>query len=87
MVLPFVRETVIWSKCGINTIPGASDWRTSTLEDPVSLYESFLWLGAQVKVAFGTSIVLLTIEVRMTGTASLKPKCHKRVVDPPVTVV
>ena len=87
MVLPFGRETVIWSKCGTNTIPEASDWRTSTLEDPVSLHASFLSLGAQVKVACGTSIVLLTKEVRMTGTASLEPKCHKRLVDPPETVV
>ena len=87
MVFPFGRETVIWSRCGIKMIPEVSDWRTSTLEDPVSQQANFLWDGAQVKMAFGTSIVLLTKEVRMTGTASLEPKCHKRLVDPPETVV
>jgi hypothetical protein len=87
MVLPFGRETVIWSRCGLKIIPEASDWRTSTLEDPVSVHASFLWDGAQVKVAGGTLIVLLTKDVVTTGTASLKPECHKRVVDPPETVV
>ena len=87
MVFPFGRETVIWSRCGIKMIPEASDWRTSTLEDPVSQQAKFLWDGAQVKIAFGTSIVLLTKEVGLIDTTSLKPYCHNRVVDPPETVV
>ena len=64
---------MIWSRCGIKMIPEASDWRTSTLEDPVSQQANFLWDGAQVKMAFGTSIVLLTKEVGLIGTTSLKP--------------
>lgn len=86
-MFPFGRETVIWSRWGIKIIPKVSYWRTSTLEDPVSQQAIFLWDGVQVKMAFGTSIVLLTKEVGMIDTASLKPNCHERVVDPPATVV
>ena len=68
-------------------IPEASDWRTSTLEDPVSQQANFLRDGAQVKMGFDTSIVLLTKEVGLIDTTSLEPDCHNRVVDPPETVV
>ena len=53
----------------------------------MSQQANFLWDGAQVKMAFGTSIVLLTKEVGLIDTTSLKPNCHNRVVDPPETVV
>ena len=64
-----------------------TDWRTSTLEDPVSQQANLLWDGAQVRMTFGTSIVLLTKEAGLIDITSLKPNCHNRVVDPPETVV